>query len=64
MVSGGANAGPAQRAEGVRNVWQKMLADMKGFAEMAQKTQADVVAGMAKRTTQNMQAMRQSVLPK
>lgn len=65
MATGGAwMADPGIQAEGMRNAWQKMLGDMKGLAEMAQKTQADAVASMTQRATQSMQEVQQLVLPK
>ncbi len=64
MAAGGVGADPAKQAETARNAWQKMLADMKGLAEMAHKSQADAVASMTQRATQSMQEAQQMMLPK
>src|SRR6185295_7105048 len=56
MASG--NAGgldAAKQAEGARDAWQKMLADMKTLAEMAHKSQVDAVASLTARAKENME---------
>lgn len=58
MASGVGVGDPAKLAEGARDAWQKMLADMKNLAEMAHKSQADAVAGMTQRATQGMQKLQ------
>lgn len=65
MAAGGAGVpDPTKLTEGAQQAWQKMLADMKGLAEMAQKSQADAVASLTQRATQGMQEVQQLVLPK
>jgi phasin family protein len=63
MANGGVGvAEPAKQAEVARNACQKVLADMKDLAEMARKSQADTVASMTRRATQNMQEIKQMML--
>lgn len=65
MATGGVGvADPTKQAEVARNACQKVLADMTNLAEMARKSQADAVASMTQRATQNMQEIRQMMLPK
>jgi len=54
----------AQQAEQARDAWQRMLADMKTLAEMAQKSQADAVASLTARAKENMQQVQHMLLPK
>ena len=64
-MAGGTGVGdPTKLAEGARNAWQKMLTDMNKLAEMAQKSQADAVAGMAQRATQGIQDAQKAMTPK
>ena len=53
-----------KRAEGARDAWQKMLADMKTLAEMAHKSQADAVASLTGRAKENMEEVQQMLIPK
>ena len=55
---------PVKQTEAVRNAWQKMLADMKTLAEMAQKSQAAAVAGLTERAKENLAEAQQMMLPK
>jgi hypothetical protein len=54
----------AKQAEGARDAWQKMLADMKTLAEMALKSQADAVAGLTARAKENMEEVQTALAPK
>lgn len=54
----------AKQAEGARDAWEKMLADMKSLAEMAHKSQADAVASLAGRAKENMEEVQQMLVPK
>ena len=64
-MAGGKGVGdPAKLAEGARNAWQKMLADMNKLAEMAHKSQAEAVAGMAQRAKQGIQDAQKAMTPK
>jgi phasin family protein len=63
----GGNAGmpdAAKQAEGAREAWQKMLADMKTLAEMAHKSQVDAVASLTGRAKENMAEAQQVLVPK
>ena len=65
MASGGVGAvDPSKQAEVARKACEKVLADMKDLAEMARKSQADAVASMTQRATQNMQDFKQMMQPK
>jgi len=54
----------AKQAEGARDAWQKMLADMKTLAEMAHKSQVEAVASLTGRAKENMQEVQQMLIPK
>ncbi len=65
LATGGVGvADPTKQVEMARKACQKVLADMKDLAEMACKAQTDAVASMTQRATQNMQEIKQMVLPK
>ena len=55
---------PTKQADLAHNAWQKMLADMKNLAEIARRSQADALASMTQRATQNMDEITQMILPK
>jgi phasin family protein len=48
----------AKHSEAAQKAWQKMLADMKALAEMVQKAQAEAMAGLTERATENMGATK------
>jgi len=54
----------ARQAEGALEAWQKMLADMKTLAEMAQKSQADALAGLTARAKENMEEIQAALAPR
>ena len=61
MQAPGAKGGTAdmtRHTEAAQKAWQKMLDDMKALAEMAQKAQADAMAGLTERAKENMSAVR------
>ena len=63
--TGGAKAADmAKHTESAQKAWQKMLADMKNLAEIARRSQADALASMTQRATQNMDEITQMILPK
>jgi len=45
-------------AEAAQKAWQKMLADMKQLAEMAQKAQVEAVKGLTERATEGIGEMK------
>lgn len=49
---------PAQQAELARKAYEKTLSDMKDLAKIAQKSQADAMAIIMERATQNMQEIK------
>lgn len=55
---------PVKQAELARDAWQKMLANMKTLAEMAQKSQAEAVAGLTARAKENMAQAQHMLHPK
>ncbi len=61
-LAGGTKGGPGadmgKHTEAAQQAWQKMLADMKALAEMAQKSQAQALAGLTERANANMVAMK------
>ena len=59
--TGSPNAG--KQADFVRNAYQKALADMIALAEMARKSQTDVMAGITARATQSVQEMKALMKP-
>jgi phasin family protein len=64
-LAGGKGLGdPAKLGEGARDAWQKMLADMNKLAEMAHKSQAEAVAGLAQRAQQGIEGAKKAMTPK
>lgn len=67
-LAGGAKGGPGadigKQTEAAQQAWQKMLADMKGLADLAQKTQADAMASLTERANAGMTAMKDLAKPK
>ncbi len=61
--SGGAMADPVKQAELARKACQKALGDMKDMADMARKSQSDVMASITQRATQNMQDIKKMMQP-
>ena len=58
MLAGGGSADGATYTEAARSAWQKMLADMNALAGMARKAQAEAMAGLTARATENMKSMQ------
>lgn len=56
IIGGAAMSDPVKHAEVAGKAWQKMLTDMQGLAEMAQKTQADALAALTARASSQMEA--------
>jgi phasin family protein len=48
----------SKHAEAAQKAWQKMLADMKQLAEMAQKAQVEAMKGLTKRATESIGEMK------
>jgi phasin family protein len=63
-AAGGVAPDPVKQAELAGKAWHKMLADMKTLAEMAQKSQADAVAGMTQRAAEHMKEVQHMAQPK
>jgi phasin family protein len=64
-AAGGAGVGdPAKQAELARKACEKTLSDMKDLAEIARKSQADAMASITQRATQNMQDLKKMMHPK
>lgn len=57
-------AAQTKQTELVRSAYEKMLADLKEMAEMAQKSQVDVMAGITKRGSESMQETVKMLKPK
>jgi len=55
---------PAQQTELARKAYEKALSDMKGLAEIAQKSQADAMTIIMERAAQNMQEIKKMTQPK
>ncbi|KAA0892742.1 TIGR01841 family phasin [Pusillimonas sp. ANT_WB101] len=55
---------PAQQTEMARKAYEKALTDMKGLADIAQKSQADAMAIIMERAAQNMQEIKKMTQPK
>ena len=55
---------PAKQAELARKAFEKTLSDMKELAEIARKSQADALASITQRATQNMQEVQKMMQPK
>jgi phasin family protein len=61
----GVGAGdPAKTAELARKACEKALADMTALAEIARHSQADAMASITQRASQNMQEIKQIMHPK
>lgn len=60
----GGLADPTQQAELARKACQKTLGDMKEMADMARKSQSDVMANITQRATQNMLDVKKMMQPK
>jgi len=64
-AAGGTEMGdPAKQAELARKAFEKTLSDMKDLAEIARKSQADALASITQRATQNMQEVQKMMRPK
>ncbi len=61
---GGAGADMAKHTAAAQQAWQKMLADIKGLADMAQKSQADAMAGLTERANAGMAVIKGMAHPK
>lgn len=61
-IAGGAD--PAKQTEIVRKAFERTLADMKELAEMGRQLQADAIAHMTQRATEQMQEVRKLMHPK
>ena len=58
-VAGATKGGDLTRqAAAAQNAWQKMLADMKHLAEMAQKAQVEAMKGLTERARENIGEMK------
>ncbi|MBS0316285.1 MAG: TIGR01841 family phasin [Proteobacteria bacterium] len=55
---------PTRQTELAREAWTKALNDMKTLAEMACKSQSDMVAGISQRATQSVEEIRKMMQPK
>ena len=55
MALGGAEA--TKHADAAQNAWQKMLFDINELGEMARKAQTNAMAGLSKRTQENVKAI-------
>lgn len=55
---------PGKQAELARKAFEKTLSDMKDLAEIARKSQADALASITQRATQNMQEVQKMMRPK
>lgn len=63
-TSGGKGGDAIEHTEAAQKAWQKMLTDMKALAEMVQKAQAEAVAGLNARASENVEAMQKLAHPK
>jgi phasin family protein len=58
-VAGTTKGGDVNKhAEAAQKAWQKMLADMKQLAEMAQKAQVEAMKGLTERATESIGEMK------
>jgi len=65
VAGGGAKMpDPAKQVEVARDAFQKVVADMTELAEIARKSQVEVVATITRRATENMQEMHNLLRPK
>ena len=55
---------PAKQAELARTACEKALADLTELAEMARKSQTDMMATMTQRAAHNMEEMKKMMQPK
>ena len=55
---------PAKQAELARAAFQKVVDDMKELAEIARKSQADAMASITRRATENMEEFKKMMQPK
>lgn len=60
----GAMGDPVKQTELARKACEKALGDMKDLAEMARSSQAEAMARITERSTQNMQEMKKMMQPK
>ncbi|AHG65687.1 phasin family protein [Advenella mimigardefordensis] len=58
---GTAGTNPAAQTELARKAYEKALADMKELAEIARQSQAEAMASISERATQNLQEIRDMV---
>lgn len=63
-TASGAWGDPTRQAELARKACEKALSDMKDLAEIARSSQADAMARITERSTQNMQEMKKMMQPK
>jgi len=57
-------ADPVKQAELARNAMLKVLSDTKDLAEIVRSSQADAMARITERSTQNMQDMKKMMQPR
>lgn len=58
-AAGGVGVGdPGKQGELARKAYEKVLGDMKDLAEIARKSQADAMASIAERGTQNLEEVK------
>ena len=58
-AAGGVGVGdPGKQGELARKVYEKVLGDMKDLAEIARKSQADAMASITQRGTQNLEEVK------
>ena len=55
---------PAKQTEAVREAFEKTLTDMRELADMARRSQADALAHITKRGTENLQEIKKLMQPK
>ena len=60
----GGGADPGKQTEIVRKAFEKTLADMKELAEMGRQSQADAMAHLTQRATEQMEEVRRLMQPK
>jgi phasin family protein len=60
MLGGGGMPDPAKQTELMRKAFEKTLADMKELAEMARQAQADAMARISERMTEQVQGTKTS----
>ena len=58
-AAGGVGVGdPGKQGELARKAYEKVLGDMKDLAEIARKSQADAMASITQRGTQNLEEVK------